>query len=55
MMLYVWGAEPDLYSGTAEEDLARYEAWLTEHAIWLAMAEERSRSPQPATPGRDGT
>jgi len=37
MMLYVWGAEPDLYSGTAEEDVARYERWLAEHAIWSAM------------------
>jgi len=49
MILYLWGAEPDMWSGAAEEDLER---WRVEHAIWAATAGQGD-DPPPAAPGRD--
>lgn len=51
MMLYSWGTEPDLWSGGVLDDLADYEAWLGEYAIWAAMM-TRQDGPPPAAPGR---
>lgn len=48
MMFYSWGTGPDLWSGGAEEDL---EAWLTEYAIWEAMAAGQAGN----LPGQDDT
>ena len=51
-MLHIWDAERDLLcSGTAEEDLARYERWVAEHAIWLAVT--AGQDDPPAATGRD--
>lgn len=50
-MLYSWGTEPDMWSGGAWDDLADYEAWLTEHAIWSAMMAGQDES----LPGQDDT
>jgi hypothetical protein len=52
VMLHSWEAEPDIWSGTAGEDLADYQAWLTECAIWEAMTAGQN-DPPPAPPGRD--